>query len=92
MSFYDSNKIYENEKEKVFIRSIIPISSSHFRNLELIEYDKDTNVFKIVGDGLDIMLSKDKSICKKKSNKLTEREKVLLKTIKNMYIKWEVYK
>lgn len=92
MNFYDSNKIYDNEKEKVFIRSIIPISSSHFRNLELIEYDKDTDIFKIVGDGLYITLSKDKSICRKKSDKLTEREKVLLKTIKNMYIKWEVYK
>ena len=92
MSFYDSNKIYDNKKEEVFIRSIIPISSSHFRNLELIEYDKGTDVFKIVGDGLDITLNKDKSICKKKSNKLTEREKILLKTIKNMYIKWENYK
>lgn len=92
MSFYDSNKIYDNKKEEVFIRSIIPISSSHFRNLELIEYDKDTDVFKIIGDGLDIILSKDKSICKKKSNKLTEREKILLKTIKNMYINWENYK
>lgn len=92
MNFYDSTKIYDNKKEEVFIRSIIPISSSHFRNLELIEYDKDTDVFKIVGDGLDITLSKDKSVCKKKSNKLTEREKILLKTIKNMYIKWENYK
>lgn len=92
MSFYDSNKIYDNKKEEVFIRSIIPISSSHFRNLELIEYDKDTDVFKIVGGGLDITLSKDKSVCKKKSNKLTEREKILLKTIKNMYINWENYK
>ena len=62
MNFYDSTIIYENEKEKIFIRSIIPISSSHFRNLELIEYDKDTDVFKIVGDGLYITLSKDKSI------------------------------
>lgn len=92
MSFYDSNKIYDNKKEEVFIRSIIPISSSHFRNLELIEYDKDTDVFKIIGDGLDIILSKDKSVCKKKSNKLTEREKILLKTIKNMYVNWKNYK
>ena len=92
MSFYDSTKSYDDEKEKVFIRSIIPISSSHFRNLELIKYDKDTDIFKIIGDGLDITLSKDKSVCKKKSNKLTEREKILLKTIKNMYIKWENYK
>ena len=92
MNFYDSTKIYDNKKEEVFIRSIIPISSSHFRNLELIEYDKYTDIFKIVGDELDIILSKDKSICKKKSNKLTEREKILLKTIKNMYIKWENYK
>lgn len=92
MNFYDSTKIYDNKKEEVFIRSIIPISSSHFRNLELIEYDKYTDVFKIVGDGLDITLSKDKSVCKKKSNKLTEREKILLKTIKNMYINWENYK
>ena len=92
MSFYDSTKVYDNEKEKVFIRSIIPISSSHFRNLELIEYNKDTDIFKIEGGGLKIELNKDKASCKKKSNKLTEREKVILKTIKNMYIKWEVYK
>ena len=64
MSFYDSTKVYDNEKEKVFIRSIIPISSSHFRNLELIEYNKDTDIFKIEGGGLKLELNKDKASCK----------------------------
>lgn len=92
MAFYDSTKKYDNEKEVAFLRFIIPITLSHFRNLELIDYNKDTDVFKIVGDGLNIELSKDKSICKKKSKKLTEREKILLKTIKNMYINWKDYR
>ena len=52
MAHYDSTKTYENKKEMIMDRFIVPISSSHFRIIDKFEY----NVEK-AGTGLRKVIS-----------------------------------
>lgn len=88
--FYDSSKQY-NKKEEVFIRTIIPIISSHFRMLDKIEYDYKKDLFEVIGDDLTVKFEGSKGYIKK-NRKLTERDNVVLKIIKHMVTEWEKYK
>ena len=88
MTFYDSTKEYNNKKEMVMIRFIIPISLSMFRIIEKIEYNVKKDIIEINADGLDVEIGVKNRIKKGKPDK---QQKSVLVKIKLMYDKWEEY-
>lgn len=88
MAFYDSTKEYDNKKELVMIRSIIPISSSMFKIIDKIEYNIKKDIIEISADGLYVEIGVKNKIKKGKPNK---QQKSVLVKIKLMYDKWEEY-
>ena len=88
MKFYDSDKKYNNEKEMIMIRFIIPISLSYFSIINKFEYNTDNDRIEIEADNLIINIGKECKVIRGSPNK--EQKNKLVK-IKQWYDKWEEY-
>lgn len=82
MAHYDSNKVYENKKEMVMIRFIIPISLSYFRVIEKFEYSTDKDVIEINADNLSVVIGSESKVLK---GKPTKEQKGILVRVKKMF-------
>ena len=88
MAHYDSTKTYENKKEMVMGRFIVPISSSHFRIIDKFEYNVEKDIIEIVADNISAAIGQECKIIRGSPN--GSQKKILVK-IKQWYDKWEEY-
>ena len=88
MAHYDSTKTYENKKEMVMGRFIVPISSSHFRIIDKFEYNVEKDIIEIVADNISATLGQE---CKIIRGSPSGKQKKILVKIKQWYDGWEEY-
>ena len=88
MAHYDSTKTYENKKEMVMGRFIVPISSSHFRIIDKFEYNVEKDIIEIVADNISAAVGQE---CKIIRGSPSGSQKKILVKIKQWYDKWEEY-
>ena len=88
MAHYDSTKTYENKKEMIMDRFIVPISSSHFRIIDKFEYNVEKDIIEIVADNISAAVGQE---CKIIRGSPSGSQKKILVKIKQWYDKWEEY-
>ena len=88
MAHYDSTKTYDNKKEMIMDRFIVPISSSHFRIIDKFEYNVDKDIIGIVADNISATIGQECKIIRGSPN---DSQKKILVKIKQWYDKWEEY-
>ena len=86
MKFYDSDKKYNNEKEMIMNRFIIPISLSHFYVISKFEYDIDNDTIEIEADDLVVSIGEKCKVIRGSPNKV---QKSKLVKVKQWYDKWK---
>ena len=50
--YAESTKIYDNKKEMIMDRFIVPISSSYFRIIDKFEYNVEKDIIEIIADNI----------------------------------------
>ena len=88
MAHYDSTKTYDNKKEMIMDRFIVPISSSHFRIIDKFEYNVEKDIIEIVADNISVTIGQE---CKIIRGSPSGSQKKILVKIKQWYDKWEEY-
>ena len=88
MAHYDSTKTYDNKKEMIMDRFIVPISSSYFRIIDKFEYNVDKDIIEIVADNISTTIGQECKIIRGSPN---DSQKKILVKIKQWYDKWEEY-
>lgn len=88
MAHYDSTKTYDNKKEMIMNRFIVPISLSHFRIIDKFEYNVEKDIIEIVADNISATIGQECKIIRGSPN--GSQKKILVK-IKQWYDKWEEY-
>ena len=88
MAHYDSTKEYDNKKEMIMNRFIIPISLSHFYVISKFEYDIDNDTIEIEADDLVVSIGEKCKVIRGSPNKI---QKSKLVKVKQWYDKWEEY-
>ena len=88
MAHYDSTKTYDNKKEMIMDRFIVPISSSHFRIIDKFEYNVEKDIIEIVADNISATIGQE---CKTIRGSPNGSQKKILVKIKQWYDKWEEY-
>ena len=88
MAHYDSTKTYDNKKEMIMDRFIVPISSSYFRIIDKFEYNVEKNIIEIIADNISTTIGQE---CKIIRGSLNDSQKKILVKIKQWYDKWEEY-
>ena len=88
MAHYDSTKTYDNKKEMIMDRFIVPISSSYFRIIDKFEYNVEKDIIEIIADNISTTIGQECKIIRGSPN---DSQKKILVKIKQWYDKWEEY-
>lgn len=88
MAHYDSTKTYDNKKEMIMNRFIVPISLSHFNVISKFEYDIDNDTIEIEADDLIVSIGEKCKVIRGSPNKI---QKSKLVKVKQWYDEWEKY-
>ena len=88
MAHYDSTKEYDNKKEMIMNRFIIPISLSHFNVISKFEYDIDNDTIEIEADDLVVSIGEKCKVIRGSPNAM---QKSKLVKVKQWYDEWEKY-
>ena len=88
MAHYESTKTYDNKKEMIMDRFIVPISSSYFRIIDKFEYNVEKDIIEIIADNISTTIGQECKIIRGSPN---DSQKKILVKIKQWYDKWEEY-
>ncbi len=88
MAHYDSTKEYDNIKEMIMNRFIVPISLSHFSVISKFEYNTDSDTIEIEADDLVVSIGEKCKVIRGSPNKM---QKSKLVKVKQWYGGWEEY-
>ena len=88
MTHYDNTKTYDNKKEMIMDRFIVPISSSYFRIIDKFEYNVEKDIIEIIADNISTTIGQECKIIRGSPN---DSQKKILVKIKQWYDKWEEY-
>ena len=88
MAHYDSTKEYDNKKEMIMNRFIVPISLSHFSVISKFEYNIDSDTIEIEADDLVVSIGEKCKVIRGSPNKI---QKSKLVKVKQWYDEWEKF-